>query len=386
MARTKVAEESKKDKLSFLTDFNSATKGMAGVSTSAPPPKYWLDTGNYTTNKILSGTYNKGYASGRAACLAGPSGAGKSFLVGNAIKSALTPTDVEWGTLVVDSENALDEDYLTKIGADVVGNPLYNYRGVATISHTLNVVSKFIRAYKDADSEMPFLIAVDSLDQLMTDSEYEAYEKKGEMSGDMGQHARQIKAMLKRFVNDIKGTNIVLLCVKQVYQEQDKIAALQNPWRLTESTRFAFSQIGMVTKLAFKKDKSSSIFDGITLKLKGDKTRFTKPFQQCRIDVPYDAGIDRYSGILDAAVSLDIVEENGSWFNYKGHKFQKSGFSEHKEEIFQQVLAKDNAILNVSISEDEDLSEAITAKEAEAFRRSRGEFDSDINNEKDLSS
>lgn len=385
MAKGKT-EEVKNDKLSFLVDFNKATKGMPGVSTSAPPPKFWLDTGNYVTNKILSGTYNKGYASGRAACLAGPSGAGKSFLVGNAIKSALSgPDDIEWGTLVVDSENALDEDYLTKIGADVVGNPLYNYRGVATISDTVNVVSKLIRSYKDRESEMPFLIAIDSLDQLMTTSEYEAYEKKGEMSGDQGQHAKQIKAMLKRFVNDIKGTNIVLLCVKQVYQEQDKIAALNNPWRLTESTRFAFSQIGMVTKLALK-DKTTNIFEGITLKLKGDKTRFTKPFQQCRIDVPYDAGIDRYSGILDAAVSLGIVEENGSWYNYGDLKFQKKGFDNYKQEVYQKVLEKDTAILNVAIEDEEDLSEAITAKEAEKLRKSRGEFDPGINDEADLSS
>lgn len=381
--RTKT-ESTNKDKLSFLTEFNKIK--IPGVSTSAPPPAFWLDSGNYVTNKILSGTYNKGYASGRAACLAGPSGAGKSFLVGNAIKAALSGLDgIEWGTLVVDSENALDEDYLTKIKADVVGNPLYNYRGVATISHTVNVVSKFIRSYKDAESDMPFLIAIDSLDQLMTDSEYEAYEKKGEMSGDQGQHAKQIKAMLKRFVNDIKDTNIVMLCVKQVYQEQDKIASLQNPWRLTESTRFAFSQIGMVTKLALK-DKKTNIFEGIRLKLKGDKTRFTKPFQQCTIAVPYDAGIDRYSGILEAAVSLGIVDENGSWYNYEGNKFQESGFNDYKEEVYQKVLEKDTAILNVAINEEEDLSEAITAKEAEALRKSRGEFEPGINDEEDLSS
>jgi recombination protein RecA len=360
-----------KQAASFLAAWNDETSDIDGIATSAPAPKFWLDTGCYVINKILSGSYDKGFASGRLSALAGPSGAGKSFIAGNAIKAALNSN--EWAVLVVDSENAIDDPYLEAIGANIKDNPMYNYRGVSTINQAVTIISKFVKAYKEAGETMPVAIFVDSLDNLQTDSELEKYEESGEIGGDQGQHAKQIKSMLKRFVSDIKPTNIAIICVKQVYQEQDKIAAFQNPWRITESFKFAFSQIALITKLLLK-DKATKVFEGITLKVRGEKTRFAKPFQQCAIDVPYDAGIDRYSGILQVAVSFGIVEKNGAWYTFDGKKFQEndSYTLELKQAIFAKVLENDTE-LNVQIEDAvEDYSGAMTGKEIEVKRKTRG--------------
>lgn len=374
----KSTEKSNDGKASFLTEFNRESAKMEGIALSSPAPKYWLNLGNYCINKVMSGSYSKGIPTGRLASLAGPSGAGKSFLAGNAIKWALSEKQFDCGVLVIDSENALDDGYLTKIGADVIDNPLYNYRGVATISQTVNLLSKFVSGYKKTNEDMPFLVVVDSIDQLMTDSELEQYEN-GEIKGDQGQHAKQIKAMLKRIVNDLKGTNIALLSIKQVYKEQDKIAAFSNPWVLNDAYKFAFSQIGMVTKLMLKDDKTK-LFEGITLKVRGEKTRFCKPFQTARIEVPYDAGMDPYSGILDASVALGIVEKNGGWYTFGDSKFQERNFDKHRDEIFAKVIEKDSQVLNVEIEEDEDTTEVLTAKELR-LRKMRDEIDDDANDD-----
>lgn len=366
----KKEETTEKKKGSFLADFNKKTAKMDGVSVSAPPPKFWLDTGCYVINKVLSGSYTKGYASGRLSALAGPSGAGKSFLLGNAIKSALNNKEQDWGVLVIDSENAIDEGYLDKIGANFRDNPLYNYRGVTTISQVVNIVSNFTAAYRAANEDLPFLIAIDSLDMLQTDSENEQYTD-GTIKGDQGQHAKQIKAMLKRFVNDVKDLNILMVHTKQVYQEQDKIAALNDPWRMTESFKFAYSQIGMITRRRMK-DKATKKFEGIHLGVRGEKNRFAKPFQTCTVDVPYDTGIDRYSGILDAAVALKIVDLNGAWYTFDGKKFQTSGFEDYRDAIFAKVLEKDNENLDVGYDYDDE-SPVMTAKEKELARKTLNE-------------
>ena len=366
MAKKKVEENSNS---SFLNSFKKECEGMEGISLSSPAPNFWLDSGNYCINKVLSGSYNKGIASGRLASFVGPSGAGKSFLAGNLIKSALSNKGMEWGVLVIDSENALDDDYLLKLGANVVDNPLYHYRGVSTIPQTVNIVSKFIKGYKAANEDMPFVIVLDSVDQLMTDSELAQYDD-GEIKGDQGQHSKQVKAMLKRFVADIKGTNIAMVTIKQVYKEQDKIAAYTNPWVINESYKFAFSQIGLVTKLLLKDDKTK-IFEGITLKVRGEKTRFCKPYQTARIEVPYEEGMDPYSGILDAAVSLNVVEKNGGWYTFDGQKFQESKFDNIKEAVYAKVLEKDSEVLNVSIEESEDPDQGISAKTSEIERKPR---------------
>lgn len=346
----KKQEEKKKSPGSFLSLYNKECEDIDGISMSSPSPNFWLDTGSLVINKIISGSYDKGWASGRLGEVAGPSASGKSFLLGNAVKSALNNSQQEWGTLVVDSENAVDDDYLEGIGAKILDNPLYNYRGVSTISQVVNVVSKFIKAYKEAEETMPFLITIDSLDNLMTDSETEQYES-GEMRGDQGQHPRQIKAMLKRFVTDVKGTNIVMLCSKGMYANQNKIESFNDPYVLNEATKFAFSQILTLTKYKLK-DKSTNTFEGINLKVRGEKTRFAKPFQQVTIELPYDTGMDPYTGMLDAAVALGIVEKSASWYYYGEKKFQKGDFDSVKAEVVAEVLVKDST-LDVQVDETE---------------------------------
>src|SRR5216683_800735 len=140
MAKKKIESDEKQPKLSFLDQFNTDCEDIDGISLSSPSPKYWLDAGNYCINKVLSGSYSKGIASGRLAAFTGPSGSGKSFIMGNLIKSALSKKDVDWGVLAIDSENALDDNYLNNIGANIDNNPLYNYRGVSTISQTVNII------------------------------------------------------------------------------------------------------------------------------------------------------------------------------------------------------------------------------------------------------
>lgn len=362
----KDAKENKKG--SFLDAFNA--EKVEGVSTSAPAPQFWLDTGSLMLNHILSGSYDKGWASGRLGAIVGPSGAGKSFLAAGAIKQAL---DIEWGVLAIDSENALDDDFLLKMDANITDNPFYNYRGVDTIPQCLSVVQKFIKNYKTSKETMPFLIVIDSLDMLMTQNEFDQYEE-GEMSGDQGQQAKQIKALLKRFVNDVKGTNIHMLCTKQAYKEQDKIAAFTNPWVINEAFKFAFSQMLLVSKFMLKDDKTK-IFEGINLKARGEKTRFAKPFQQVTIEVPYETGMDRFTGLLDAAAALGIVKKEKAWYTYGEIKFQKSNFEKVKDDVFKEIMARESEALNVQLDPDEaetDYSGVITAEEATALRKTKG--------------
>ena len=63
----KKSETQSNAKGSFLNSFNEDSADIKGISLSAPSPKYWLETGSYVVNKVLSGSYFKGYATGRLA-------------------------------------------------------------------------------------------------------------------------------------------------------------------------------------------------------------------------------------------------------------------------------------------------------------------------------
>lgn len=334
--------------MEFLNEYNKESKKIAGVSMSAPGPKFWISTGNYVVNKIISGKYKGGIGQGKMAALTGPSSAGKSFLTGNIIKAA---QEMGCGVLVVDSENALDDPFLEAIGANPQ-DPYYVYRGVSTIQQGTAIVSSFLRSYRKSGETHPFLIVIDSLDAMITDSAMNAYDD-GIVKGDQGQQAKQLKTMLSPFMHEIKDLNVAILCTKQVYKTQDPIEA-KNPvteWKLTEAIKYPFSQILLVTRLMLKDDATKK-YEGIRLKVFGLKTRFTKPFQQAMIEVPYDKGMDPYAGLMEVAESLGVITRSGAWYNFNGQKFQSKNFHTIQDQILEELIRRETEVIDVKIEDD----------------------------------
>jgi len=335
----------------FSKEFQKEGSKAEGISMTNNAPEFFITTGNYVLNKIVSGKYLEGFAQGRWGAVTGPSGAGKSFVVANVIKAA---QDQGCGILVIDSENALDEGYLAKLGIDI-NAPNFFYRGVKTIVQASEQFSTFTRLYRKHGMTDRMLIVIDSLDMLMTDSELKNYDK-GDQKGDQGQQAKQLKKLLQTFVQDIKNLPFVGLCTKQAYKEQDPIAALSMPFVVTEATKFAFSQMLMVMKLMLKSEDKSR-YEGITMKVLGYKTRFTKPFQAAKIEVPYETGMDPFTGLLEVAESLGVVTRNGSWYMYGDEKFQKGNFHKFQQRVLEALIAKEDEVIDVVIDSKElDLS------------------------------
>lgn len=293
----------------FLDTFKKEAEKMEGVSTSNPPPTYWYHSGNYVLNRILSGNFYNYAPQGRIATISGSSGSGKSYLVANVMREA----QKQGAYLVVcDSENALDDEFVSKIGVDPTTN--YQYFGVTTINHVVTIVSKFIASYKKAyadkvDNAPKVVIVIDSLDMLLTDAEQANFDA-GKQKGDQGAKNKSLKAMLKTFVQSIKGWNISIVCTSQVYANQDILNG-EGKWIVSDAVKYSASTITLISKLKLKDAKTSEI-TGIRMKCEGYKTRFTKPYSSVVIEVPYDTGMDPYSGLLEVAIGLGVVQKKGS--------------------------------------------------------------------------
>ena len=287
--------------MDFLKEFNKTVDKMDGVGRSSQPPRYWYSTGNHVLNKIISGSFNRGIPQGRITNFSGPSASGKSFLVCNAMRESQKAGAI---ILVVDSENALDDDFVTAIGVDVKKD--YHYVAVTTIAQAQAVVSSFLKGYKKEygnDENAPqVLIVIDSLSMLLTDTEMDNYDK-GVQKGDQGQRNKQLKAMLRAFTQDIKTLNVTMVCTSQVYKNQDVLNG-EGLWIISDAVKYAASQIILLNKLKLR-DSGSKDIEGIRMKCEGYKTRFTKPFQSVTIEVPYDSGMDPYNGLLEVAVEVD---------------------------------------------------------------------------------
>lgn len=334
--------------MDFLKDFDKEMTKAGLESGSASPPEYYHSSGNYVLNKIMSGSFTKGLAAqGRVTGLAGPSGSGKSFVASNVMREAQKDGAF---LLVLDSENALDSEFVSKIGVNP--DEGFMYFDPVTIPQVTKIVSSFIVKYKKANATDMVLIVIDSLDMLMTETE-EGHFEKGDTKGDQGQRNKQLKAMLRTFVQSIKNTNISMIVTSQVYKNQD-VTNGEGLWIVSDAVKYSLSQICLLQKLKLK-DKVTNLTHGIRMKVEGFKTRFTQPYQTATIEVPYETGMDPYNGLFTVAKDLGIIEQRGAWCYIEGDtKWQGKGIPEqHAERVLLLCEEKTDAVLEVKLDDDE---------------------------------
>lgn len=301
--------------LKFLADFRKNASKLENVNLDAKPPSYWYSTGNYALNRIISGSYRFGFPQGRVTALAGPSDSGKSFLLTNGMKQAQAEGAY---VLAVDTENALDYNYLKRVGVNVAPERFQPVQ-VVTVQDVVDVLSDFVGLYlKDYGKYNPeapkVFIGIDSLSMLLTEAEDENF-KKGDQKGDQGQQAKQIKHFLKTMVSRMKMTNMTLVTTAHVYSA-DPLKG-EGMYSVTPSLRYACSQIPIITKLKLNdedaKGKKTTI--GIRLRAETFKSRFSLIGSKVELEVPYDRGLDPMSGIVERLVDDEILAKGASgWY------------------------------------------------------------------------
>lgn len=287
---------------------------------------------------------------------------GKSFIAGNVIREAQQSGAFN---LILDSENALDEEYLTKIGVNYDETILR--KRVVKITDAWSLIRAFLDGYiseygDDLQSAPRVHITIDSLGFLMTDSDYDN-AMNGEYKADQGASKKMIKDLLKKITHSVAGMNITYLCTDQVYQarsEQIMAGTAINGAVLNEQVKFAFHQIAYLSRLKLKDAKTSEI-TGIRLKIAAAKTRFTKPFGQIELEVPYETGIDPFNGLLEVAVALGVVEKRGARYCIAGQ--ERTWFAKDFGDVADEVLALcvavgSDASINVDTGLEQDIPPA----------------------------
>ena len=293
--------------------------------------RYGILRGNYAINRILSGSLLKGIPQSRVTILAGPSGSGKSFLLSNIFRQAQQEGAI---ILALDSENALDFGYLTKIGVDVSEDRFIPV-SVVTITDVVKVVSEFIsayiKAYGKSNPDAPkVIIGLDSIDMLLTESENDNFDS-GTQKGDQGQRAKQMKHFLRTIVSRIKSLNITFIGTHQVYPAD--VMQGEGAWAINNAVRYSASQIALITKLRLKED---SEIIGIRMRVETFKSRFAKLGSKVEVEVPYTTGMDPLSGSLDFFLSEGILKQTGAWYTAEdGTKFMRKNFT---QEIFDRLI------------------------------------------------
>ena len=296
----------------------SITKSIEGLGIGFNDPTDWISTGNYALNYLISGDFNKGVPLGKVTVFAGESGAGKSYICsGNIIRHAQ-----EQGiyVILVDSENALDEAWLHALGVDTSDQKLLKLN-MAMIDDVAKTISEFMKEYKAMPSEErpKILFVIDSLGMLLTPTDVNQFEA-GEMKGDMGRKPKALTSLVRNCVNMFGSYNVGLVCTTHTYASQDmfdpddKISGGQG-------FVYASSIVVAMKKLKLKEDEDGnkvSEVNGIRASCKIMKTRYSKPFETLQIKIPYEQGMNPYSGLVDLFETKGFLQKDGNRLKYSG--------------------------------------------------------------------
>ena len=298
----------------------SITKSVPGLSSGFRDPDTWISTGNYTLNKLISGDFNKGVPLGKVTVFAGESGAGKSFICsGNLIREAQKQGKF---CILIDSENALDEQWLKALDVDTSEDKLMKLN-VAMIDDVAKVISDFTKEYKsdyadkDEEDRPKVLFIIDSLGMMLTPTDVDQFTK-GDMKGDMGRKPKALTALVRNCVNMFGDYNIGLVATNHTYASQDmfdpddKISGGQG-------FIYASSIVVAMRKLKLKEDEAGNKISevrGIRAACKVMKTRFAKPFESVQIKIPYETGMDPYSGFVELCEKLGLLVKTGNKLAY----------------------------------------------------------------------
>ena len=294
----------------------SITKSIDGISVGFNDPTDWISTNNYTLNYLISGDFHKGIPLGKVTVFAGESGAGKSFicsgnLIANAQKQGIF-------VILVDSENALDEKWLHALGVDTGEDKLLKLN-MAMIDDLAKLISDFVKEYKTMpEADRPkVLFVIDSLGMLLTPTDLNQFEA-GDLKGDMGRKPKALTALVRNCVNMFGSLNLGMVCTNHTYASQDmfdpddKISGGQG-------FIYASSIVVAMRKLKLKEDEDGnkiSEVKGIRAACKIMKTRYAKPFESVQIKIPYEQGMNPYSGLVDMFESKGLLSKEGNSLKY----------------------------------------------------------------------
>ena len=191
------------------------------------------------------------------------------------------------------------------------------------------IVHSFVTEYKANYLDLPreqrpkILFIIDSIGMLLTPTDINQFQA-GDMKGDMGRKAKQLKAFVSNCVNMFGDLNIGMAVTNHTYASQDMFDPDD---KITGGSGFIFASSIVIAmkKYKLKEDEegnktTGSDIRGIRATCKVVKTRYSKPFETIKIDIPWESGMNPTSGLFDLFEKSGALIKEGNRYSYTSKK------------------------------------------------------------------
>jgi RecA/RadA recombinase len=238
---------------------------------------------------------------------------------------------------------------------------------MSMIDDVAKTISTFITDYRamDAEDRPKVLFVVDSLGMLLTPTDVDQFNK-GDMKGDMGRKPKALTSLVRNTVNMIGSLNVGLVCTNHTYASQDMFDPDD---KISGGSGFIYASSIVVAmkKMKLKEDEDGNKISevmGIRAGCKVMKTRYAKPFEGVQVKIPYETGMNPYSGLVELFEKKNLLVKQGNrlkYINLAGEEvleYRKAWMIGGK---LDQIMLEYNEKMKPVVNIDEEGSEEIDA-------------------------
>ena len=291
--------------------------------------KYAVPTEYPMLNVCLSGHWDGGLLPGLTT-LAGESGVFKSGL--SLVLAKAFQDKFEDGIVVfLDSELGATNDYFTRFGVDeerVVHLPVKN------IEEAKFQIMKILDGLSEEDH---VFVLYDSIGNTASKKEVEdAIDEKS--VADMSR-AKALKSFFRMVTPQINFKNIYMVVINHTYKTMEMFA--KDVVGGGTGSIYSSDNIFIITK-SRDKDKETKDIVGYTFKLSAYKSRYVKEGAKFPLNISFENGLDKYSGMWDFALEEGFIESpSKGWYTRKAvpdDKKWREAETHYNPEFWEPVL------------------------------------------------
>lgn len=265
----------------------------------------FVDTGSDILNALISGSIYGGLPANKITALAGESSTGKTFFALSIVKHFLS-SNPDAQVIYFETESAVSKDMMVSRGIDVKRVGLVPVSTVQEFrTQSIKVVDEYMKLKKE--DRPPLLFVLDSLGMLSTSKEIQDATD-GKETRDMTR-AQVIKSIFRILSLKLGQAGIPLIVTNHTYEV---VGAYVPTKEMGGGTGLKYSA-STILFLSKKKEKEGTEVVGNIIKVKAQKSRFTKENSDIETRLFYDArGLDKYYGLLELGEKYGVFQRKGN--------------------------------------------------------------------------
>ena len=299
---------------------------ILGKGDSPPETKEWLSTGSTILDTIISNDIdaNGGIPVGKLVEISGEAASGKSLLSYMILKDCQDKGGIP---VLIDTENAANEDFLRLIGLEFYPEGSLVYIQVDSIEGVFKAIEDIIRRIRENDKDKLCCIVWDSVAGTSTDAEIQG--DYGDAT--IGLAARLIGQGLRKIIRFIGTQRVSLVFLNQVRQ---KIGVFFGDDTVTPGGKaIPFFAAVRIRLYSGGKVKAGKDVLGVGIKPKIVKNRMGPPHREADLKMYFNRGLIDEEGWIDtllkfgkakkisAQKSQIVNEDNGEVYEFLNRNF-----------------------------------------------------------------